>query len=246
MFHKATRMGLATVALCYGLGLDTRSKGDLLIKTPTGLTAGDTFRIVFLTDGMTDATSSSISTYNTFVTNDAKTQAGGGANVVKYGGTTLTWTAIASTSTTSAINNIGVTGASVWLIGGEVASSDTTSTGGLWSDGRLLSVIDENLTGSSTSSLVWTGTNADGSSRPSYSLGDLALSQVITGESTNISDAWVASRFTNPNTALPLYGISQVLTVPLTTSVPEPSTLWIACAGMVAAIPYGRRSRKSQ
>jgi hypothetical protein len=118
--------GLATVALRYGPGLHTRSKADLRISTPVGLMVGDTFRIVFLTDALTQASSDQISTYNSSVTSDATAQAGG--NVV-YDGTILTWSGIASTESTSAITDIGEMRASWWLANGQEVSSTDTSTG---------------------------------------------------------------------------------------------------------------------
>jgi hypothetical protein len=76
---RASKFALAILALWFGRGAETRTEANLLINTPAGLTAGDTFRIVFVTDGTTQATSTSISTYNTFVANDATTQARGAA-----------------------------------------------------------------------------------------------------------------------------------------------------------------------
>jgi len=91
-------------------------KADINISTPAGLNPGDTFRIVFVTDGTTAPTSDNIVDYNTFVTNDATTESGGG---VYYRSTALTWSAIASTSRISAYTNTNSgTGASVWLVNG--------------------------------------------------------------------------------------------------------------------------------
>ena len=49
--------------------------------TPSGLEKGDEFRLLLATSGVSDATSSSISTYNTFVQNAA---AGGHADIQEY------------------------------------------------------------------------------------------------------------------------------------------------------------------
>jgi PEP-CTERM motif len=241
MFHKVTTLSFATVALCYGLGLDTRTKADLNISTPAGLTAGDTFRIVFVTDAFTFATSASIGTYNAFVAEDARNQAMGG-NVV-YDGTVLTWSAIASTPSTSAITNIGETGASVWLNNGPmIAATDTTT--GLWS-GTILSPIDTDLRGNTSIHFVWTGTDPNGTSDPAHSLGSPA-DLAVAGNTTFTTSDWVDRALLTPSPgALPhnLYGISQLLTVPQQTVVPEPSSLVLGVFGAVSGVLY-RRSRR--
>ena len=86
----------------------------------------------------------SVGYYNTFVTNDAITQAGGIGNNVLYGSTVLTWTAIASTNDVSAISNIGSFDVPVYLASGTLITSSDTATG-LWS-GSLQAPINEFLT----------------------------------------------------------------------------------------------------
>jgi hypothetical protein len=245
MFHKVRTLSLATVALCYGLGLDTRSKADFLINTPPGLKAGDHFRIVFVTDGTTLATSTSISTYNTFVANDATSQAGGG-NVV-YDGTTLSFRAIGSTESTSAITNIGETGASVYLANGtEVATSDDSN--GWWKNApfRLIHVIDHDLLGTITSQLhINTGTNGSGTTFVGFALGDTPFMQQ--GFTTHTDIGWIdANTGETAIATTPMFGISQELTVPQVSSVPEPSTLWMAGVGMLASIAYGKSVKRRE
>ena len=154
---------LAPIAATIGLGMGAAgpaAAGGIVLTTPAGLVPGDTFRVVFLTDGTTLATSSNIDYYNSFV----NTQAGS----VTYDGQAVTFTAIASTSTVNAIDNIpGSSSAPVYLVNGtEVASSTTTATGGLWS-GTIMSPIDLDLAGK-TGFLypVWTGTQASGIGSP--------------------------------------------------------------------------------
>jgi len=88
MLTKTGRFELATAVLCIGFGGGGRAAADLAITAPLALNPGDTFRIVFVTDATTTATSSSIGDYNTLVNTDAPNEAGGGA--VKYGTPTLT------------------------------------------------------------------------------------------------------------------------------------------------------------
>jgi len=105
-------------------------RGGVIIQTPVGSTAGDEFRIVFVTDGTTNATSSDISSYDAFV----NAQAGGAT----YNGMTVNWQAIGSTATVNAVDHIGSSTAGVYLASGtEVATSTTADTGGLWSGNSL-------------------------------------------------------------------------------------------------------------
>lgn len=202
---------------------------DLIIATPSGLNPGDQFRIVFLTVGTTQATSSDIGYYNTFVSNDAVTQAGGTGNNVVYGGTTLTWTAIASTNSVSAISNIGSFGVPVYLASGtRITPSDTGS--GLWS-GSLLAPINEFLTAPfffNTS--VWTGTLPNGTGAGSFTLGSGSEFGSTPGLSNKSNSEWVETGATPSNFSSNMYGISHVLT-----AVPEPS----ACAMGLAGIACG-------
>ncbi len=124
------------------------------MSTPAGLSGGESFRFVFFTDGTTTALSSNIGTYNSFV----NAQAGGAT----YDGSVVTWHAIGSTSSESAINNIGQTLTPVYLADGTLVTTSTTSTG-LWS-GSLLNPIDEDLSGGIINQQgTWTGTNTNGS-----------------------------------------------------------------------------------
>ncbi|MGO9814917.1 MAG: PEP-CTERM sorting domain-containing protein [Isosphaeraceae bacterium] len=219
------------------------ARADLTINTPVGLVAGDTFRIVFVTDAVTTATSSDIGYYNTFVTNDASAEAGGG--VVTYNGVNLTWTAIASTPSINAIDNVtGSLSAPIYLSNGsEVASSYTTNTGGLWS-GQLSTPISLDLTGGAPVTDVWTGTAPNGQGLTGYQLG---LDTSEFGFSGLSRSSWTALGTDLSSIAeFSVYGISQVLMVPGTVSVPEPSTLWMAAGGICAGVAFRWNRRRRQ
>jgi len=222
-----SRGGLAlVVAVVLGVGIE--ASADLIISTPSGLNPGDQFRIVFLTVGTTQATSGDIGYYNTFVNNDAISQAGGIGNNVLYGSTVLTWTAIASTNAVSAISNIGSFGVPVYLGSGTRITASDTETG-LWS-GSLLAPINEFLTDPffyDTS--VWTGTLTTGSSAGSFTLANKSNGEWVETEA-------VPSNFSNN-----MYGISQVLT-----AVPEPATCTMAVAGLAGlALSMVRRRKRA-
>ncbi len=248
MLTKTGRFSLATALLWLVFGADGRAQaGDLALSTPGGLTPGESFRFVFLTDGTTDATSSSIDYYNTFVTNDAISEAGGGTSVVTYNGVTLTWKAIASTPYVAAITNIGTYGVPVYLASGtQVTSSDNAS--GLWS-GSLTNSISQDLHGNYSSGLVWTGTTLFGTANGPFELGGTSPHVSIPGYDTIITDAeWLVfpGGGWDASVRLPIYGISQVLTVTSAVAVPEPSTLWMAASGICAGVAYRWNRRRRQ
>lgn len=203
--------------LCVCLCAVIEARAGIIIDTPSGLTLGDQFRIAFVTLNTTQATSSDIAYYNSFVTNDAVSQAGGGGNQVVYGGTVLTWSAIGSTSSVSAITNIGAFGVPVYLASGtRVSSSDDAS--GLWS-GSLLAPINGFLTyPSSFDTAVWTGTGLNGTSDGSFALGVTGEFGPMTGLSNKSNGDWIADGSLSSGNRMSMYGISQVLTV---TGVPE-------------------------
>jgi hypothetical protein len=238
------RLGTAMTLLFVGFCLDGRAVADLTINTPTGLTAGDTFRIAFLTDDPTAANSTSIASYNSFVSQEATLEAGGAAT---YNGVALTWTAIASTAAVSATSNIGEYGVPVYLASGTLVSPYDNALG-LWS-GTLSNPLDQDLTGNTFAfQYVWTGTQSNGAGDSGYELGQ---SHGELGYSGATSSNWIDvdihyNNFLSGN----MYGISQVLTVPATVSAPEPSSLltaamWI-CGGAAITMWRKRSAQRRQ
>ncbi len=156
-------------------------------------------------------------------------QAGGAT----YDGSAVNWVAIGSTSSVSAINNVGQTATPVYLADGTLVTTSTTSTG-LWS-GSLLNPIDEDLSGMglhSGSTGVWSGSNTAGKSSGN-SLGDFF--GVSIGNTTQTNGTWVNNGVwpsDNSSGVFHMYGISQVLT-----AVPEPSGIWLAGTGVLGVTP---------
>lgn len=214
------------------------ARADLDISTPPGLDPGDQFRIVFLTQGVTEATNPNISYYNTFVNNDASNQAGGNGSSVVYNRTALTWSAIGSTYEISAIANIGSFGVPVYLASGTLVTPSDTSSG-LWSE-SLLAPINQFLTGSgSFGTGVWTGTLPNGTSAGSFTLGNSGGMGVVPGMSDKTDLNWVETPAVPGNWTNNMYGISQVLT-----AVPEPSTSAMLLAGIALGGYMMWRQRK--
>ena len=69
---KIKQLGIvsAGVALAATLGTAGAAQAALVV-VPPGLAPGAQYRLVFMTDGTRDATSTDINDYNTFVTNQA-------------------------------------------------------------------------------------------------------------------------------------------------------------------------------
>jgi hypothetical protein len=227
MQRHTTRIILVTAILWFG----ATARAGQVLPTPPRLSPGDTFRFVVVTQGTRTATSSSIANYNTFV----NAQAG----AATYGGSVVTWEAIGSTSSTSAINNVGQTTTPVYLPDGTLVTTSTTSAG-LWS-GSLLHRIDEDISGMGLhtgSTGVWTGTNTNGS-KSANPLGNFF--GVETGNTLSTNGTWVNNGAFSSTTSgvFHMYGISQVLT-----AVPEPSSFVMAGTAIIAISMFGW-SRKS-
>src|SRR5580658_1898252 len=91
-----------------------------IFTTPTGLTPGTQYQLVFVTSDTTFATSSTISDYNTFVTNEAALNATLAAFDSANG---VTWTAIGSTPPVNANTNAPSSGLVYNLENTELAAS---------------------------------------------------------------------------------------------------------------------------
>ena len=215
---------LILTAIMVVTGAATAVADPVNIQTPTGLNPGDHFRIAFVTDASTIATSSNISTYDSFVTNHA--------DGAKYNGSLITWQAIASTPSVNAINHIGVTNDPIYLVDGtKVSPSDSTS--GLWS-GHLLHSINEDIHGSNPVigfGAVWTGTYVYGYPLSGYELGG-SLITAFEGFLSATNYGWVTGGGENHLNDHQVYGISNDLVV--SQAVPEPSTLLLAGLGGIA------------
>jgi hypothetical protein len=237
LMRRATLM-LAAAALLFG---QAQAKADLVLNTPPGLSPGDTFRFVFVTDGSTNASSPIISDYDNFVTNQAD-----GAT---YNGSTVTWQVIGSTDLVNAIThigtNLGLSG--VYLTDGiRVATGDGSAAGQLWS-GSIAIPINFDIRGSPQLAVAaWTGTTADGSGEPFHTLGGLSSFDII-GLSTAADSSWIDAGVEVFETSNRLYGVSQVLTVRGMSSVPEPASVLLAVIGGSIGLVLGRfRKRQEQ
>ncbi|BCU12036.1 PEP-CTERM sorting domain-containing protein [Microcystis aeruginosa] len=224
-------MKLQLGIVCAGVALatlGTSAAQAALVVVPPGLNPGDQYRLVFVTDGTRNATSTNINDYNNFVTSQVTGSAlATQLTTAGFNPNTITWKAIGSTSATSAKVNTGTDGTqpdvAIYLIDGNRVANNNAD---LW-DGSIQTNINRTQIDTSKNASVWTGTQAGGST--GSPLGNAVgfpptanMGATIYTDSRWINEITILS----VSQSLSLYGMSSVLTVPsAAVSVPEPSSL---------------------
>ncbi|MFN6305456.1 MAG: PEP-CTERM sorting domain-containing protein [Microcystis sp.] len=224
--------------LCFVSGvalatLGTSAAQAALVVVPTGLNPGDQYRLVFVTSGTRNATSSNINDYNTFVTNQVTGSAlATQLTTAGFNLGTITWKAIGSTPTVAARDNTGTnslsTGVPIYLIDGNRVANNNAD---FW-DGSLKHPINLQPNDVTTGvDFVWTGSSSNGTGYDSFQLGGLYSEYVIAGRADSVVfSGWIAETTDVYSTAKSLYAMSSVLTVlgnqpPAPVTVPESSSL---------------------
>lgn len=143
---------------------------------PSGLSAGDIYRLVFVTSTTRDATSTDITDYDAHV-QDAADNATISIGVGSAIGD-IDWLAIGTTDTVDAIDHINVGTAPVYRLDGtKVAVNETDLF-----DGSILASININENEQTLTAFVWTGSNTDGrAAGTSFELGDSSTIESLTG-----------------------------------------------------------------
>jgi hypothetical protein len=211
------------------VGIASRSEAGI-ITLPPGLSPGDKYRLVFDTGGVTVPASSSISYYDTFVSNAANAVPG----LATLG---ATWTVIGSTATVSAVTNTGFSPVTVGIYGldGNIVANGTS---GLFS-GNLINPINITENGNVQQiGGVWTGSDPFGNVGP-HPL--TAITSVVIIETAGQQTAttllggqnWLTTTNVQCTTgncpALSLYAISSEITV--AAAVPEPGSIGLTALG---------------
>ena len=167
---------------------------------PSGLTPGDSFRLLITTSGTTQAVAKpdnsgqDISTYNTFVQGLVNS---GHADIQEH---SSHFRAVGCTATTSAKDNTYTTGTGepiYWLDGNKVADNYADFYDGSWDDEA--DPRNENGAAANASGIHWTGCNDDGTKRMA---GNLKNKKATLGSKENI----------NTNTNHKLVGTGQLNT----------------------------------
>ncbi|TRU26257.1 MAG: PEP-CTERM sorting domain-containing protein [Microcystis aeruginosa Ma_SC_T_19800800_S464] len=245
--QKSSILGLVSGIALATLGTASAVQAAI-ITVPTGLNPGDQYRLVFVTSGTRDATSTNIADYNTFVTNAVVGSAL--QSSLTANGLAPTWTAIGSTSSVNAKTNTltdpvanASTSVPIYLIDGNLVA---TGYSDLW-DGSILVPINLTELDSQISEEVWTGTGFDGNTRPSQFLGGSSGTAEL-GFSSDIDNNWISEDDETRSLLKNLYGMSSVLTVPggaQPQPVPEPSSLlgYITLGSLMLGVAI-RRAKK--
>jgi hypothetical protein len=239
-------MKLQLGIVCAGVALatlGTSAAQAALVVVPPGLNPGDQYRLVFVTDGKRDATSTNINDYNNFVTSQVTGSALATAlTTAGFNLGTITWKAIGSTSATSAKVNTGTDGSQpdvpIYLIDGNRVANNNAD---LW-DGSILTGIDRTPQESVGFFFVWSGTSDDGT--VGGALGSNVATVGVAG--AFLGSAWINESGKVGSEEYRFYGISTVLTVPTpAVTVPEPSSLlgFITLGGLMLGGAV-RKSRK--
>ena len=137
--------------------------------TPSGLSDGDQFRLIFVTSGTGDATSSNIGVYNTFVQNRA---AAGHMEIRAY---SSQFRVVGSTAAVDARDNTKTTGTGVpiyWLNGAKVANNYADFYDANWSnEANPKNESGEGFTVSAENLIIYTGSNDIGQGSNNNELG---------------------------------------------------------------------------
>jgi hypothetical protein len=213
-----------------------------LIDSIAALDEGDKYRVLFVTSTVRDATSTNISDYNIFVSE--------AANLGSVTGTLgLTWSALASTATVDAIDNIAESGSSsnelvkYFNTFGELVASSTDE---LFNEILYTNLWNYNENGGILNTGVWTGTGYTG--QKGYELGGgYFWGTTYYAESgygiSNEPDGNRVYWYTDSNSSeLSLYGVSSIATV-TKVDVPEPGTVILLSLGIVG-LSFSRYKNK--
>ena len=179
---------------------------------PSGLSVGDSFRLLFLSSTTRNASSSSIGTYNTFVQNRADAGHSGLANYASQ------FKVVGSTADTDARDNTETTGTGVpiyWVNGNKLADGYSDFYDGSWDDET--NIKDESGENRSSPLLIFTGSDNDGtesfvaSSSRAFGMNNVRMGQLGATGTVNspLSGNFVAGK----NENYPFYGLSPVFTI---------------------------------
>ncbi len=188
--------------------------------TPSGLTTGDKFRLMFITGtGIRRPNSSDIDDYNTYVQSQANASNAHSA-IKPYN----TWfRALASTSSVDARDNtrsrsMYTNAAIYWLDGAKVADSYGDLYDGTWDD----EANPRNRSGTaSTHREIYTGTSDNGRKSPQPLGGSHASVGKLNNSGSNENPLGSTTGYTTCCSDLPYYALSGVFVVPFTNAVPE-------------------------
>ncbi|MBZ5603365.1 MAG: PEP-CTERM sorting domain-containing protein [Acidobacteriia bacterium] len=230
-FHSGVRH-LGVVALSV-MGAAS-SAWATAVYVPPSLNLGDTYRIVFVTSAVRDATSSNIADYNADGLAAALTDPGLASLVT-------TWTALVSTQSVNALTNAGLslsdTTTPFFNTQGDLIATGVTVAGtGLYggaTTAHVNGIADQD--GVPDARDIWTGTNSDGTTSSPLGAGG----NVLYGRDVHLDSQWTFYSSSFQTNQAPIFVVSGLLTV-----TPEPATAGLMGLG-VAVLLWSAKMRKA-
>ena len=222
--------GAIPLVLSFGLVSAARAAA---IVVPPSLNPGDTYRLIFVTNGTVNALSNDIAYYNSFVSDEVLV-----TPALAALGTT--WKALASTSSVNVLINAGLdptdTTTRFYNTQGKlIATGVPVNVNGLYGGIQYShAAVITDSSGTDVNVPVWTGTGSDGVT--SRALGGTGFS--FWGYSGSADYDWTEFDINPKSTMQHLYAISGVLSV----SVPEPSSLVLA-GGAILMLGFAKLRR---
>ena len=218
---------LILAAALLAIAVPRAARGDFI---PPNLPAGSQYEIAFVTSGGTTATDPDPygTDYNAFVT----AQAAENPNLPQG----VAWHAIASTLYDGDVRSNAPFTPSipVYNTQGQLVANAATPLYSIY--GNILNPIGYDQFGNADSTLVWTGSDYDGTNDDPLGGQQYALGQPDLGYSSIAYEGWLGQySFANATNVYPLYALSSPITVP------EPSTLALLGVAMLAGVVYLRR-----
>lgn len=213
-------------AYCLTISFSSNLLAGFVLNAPSGLSGGDRFRIIYVTQQTTTAIRSDIEYYNAFVQTNAHN--------ATFQGRVVNWKAIGSTGTVSARDNVGSFGLDIpiFLVDGTRIADNLTNVfgggNGLWA-GSILNAPNRGIDGSIVADgLVWTGSTSQGLAAANSWLGRGRTSVVTYGSSGQKSSEWSQAYMGDAvaGSLKKMYGLSEILTV-----IPEPSAVFLFSFG---------------
>lgn len=221
----------AVFAFCLLLSVSDCCIGAVIV-TPSDLAPGANYYLVFITGGLSGA-SSNIADYDAFVNSQAS------LNTDVAG---INWKALGSTSTVSARDHLGIGNFPIYRLDGIRIADNATD---LW-DGSIavtgMTAINGFLL---PNSFVWTGSNPDGTASTNY----LGSATPVLGFTGSSDAGWITHRSDFPSSSYHrMLGFSQMLTVGgPSPAVPEPSAMIVwGLATSMGAMLSRRRLQKDR
>jgi hypothetical protein len=216
------------------------AQAAVVIPVPPSLNPGDTYRLIFVTNGTTGATSTDISTYNTFATNQANLQpllSTLSASWVIVGGTKEG----ANAGGVTAATNVGTSTAPVYDLLGQLVGNSMPA---IFTATSINQPITTDQFGNTYLGGVATGTADNGGSQ-NRPLGTNTKGQTRVGSTFESSSNWISSfNDTTASMNYPIYALSSDLTVPSLASVPEPTTVVVWGVALVAVAFSAKRLQR--